>query len=80
MIDDAPEHLKIILQKFMQMYCIGHEIKKRERTQPAWNDEREALLDSFIETGSEDWHAKVEEGFLPFLNQMLTCPRFLIQR
>lgn len=70
MIDDAPEHLKIILQKFMQMYCIGHEIKKREKTQPAWNDEREALLDSFIETGSEDWHTKIEEGFLPFLNQM----------
>jgi hypothetical protein len=70
MIDDAPEHLKIILQKFMKMYCIGHQIKAIEKKRASWSSEREALLDTFIETGSEDWHTKVEEGFLPFLNQM----------
>ena len=70
MIDDSPEHLKVILQKFMRMYCIGHEIKAIEKKQASWSDEREALLNIFIETGSEDWHAKVEEGFLPFLEQM----------
>ncbi len=43
MIDDSPERVKVVLQKFMQMYCIGHEIKKREKRQPSWNDERRAI-------------------------------------
>ncbi len=70
MIDDSPERVKIVLQKFMRLYCIGHEIKAIEKEQPSWSDERQALLDILIETGSEDWHAKVESEFLPFLKQM----------
>jgi hypothetical protein len=69
MIEEAPEPLKGVLQKFMGLYCFGQRIKENSKS-PAWNPEHEQLIDVLIETGAEDWLSGVEEMFLPFLEQL----------
>lgn len=69
MIEDASKPIKDVLQTFMRIYSLGHMIKESPKT-PHWNNEDEQRLNLLIETGAEDWHAQIENEFLPLLSQM----------
>lgn len=68
-VKGMPESLRDVLQRFLNLYRLGHKVK--ECLNPsAWTSELEQELDVLIEKGAEDWLAGVEDAFLPFLEQM----------
>jgi hypothetical protein len=67
-VEGTSDALKGALQKFVEMYCLGHKIKSGKTS--GWTSEQERALDVLIETGAEDWLAVIESDFAPFLEQM----------
>jgi hypothetical protein len=68
-VEGTPEPIKDVLQKFLDVYCLGHKVKGSLKPSARTREQEEAL-DVLIETGAENWLAAIEDAFLPFLEQM----------